>query len=167
MAAGYINREQQTAEIQNDQGFKPIYMAIGVSPASTVCYLVIGRHLPRIENSVRIGELLHLAVMGRAKKFFSGDAIPALLSGYGLPDRNRHRHAFYLPWNSNGDGRIDCLLLLVPDIAPAERKVMETLCCIWSRNGGEWGWCWMATAAWVYLRCISAVQRDRRHHPGL
>ncbi len=64
---------------------------------------------------MRIGELLRLAVMGWAKRFFGADAIPALLSGYGLPDRNRHRHTFYLPWNSNGGGRIDRLLLHVPD----------------------------------------------------
>lgn len=140
MAAGYINREQQTAEIQNDQGFKPIYVAIDASPASTVCYLVIGEPLPRIEDSVRIGELLCLAVMVRAKGFFGGDAIPALLSSHRLPNRNRNRHTFCLPWNSNGNGRIDRLLLHVPDgIASAERKVMKTLRRIWSRNGGEWG----------------------------
>ncbi len=115
MAAGYLNCRQQTVKIRNDQGFKPIYMSIDAAPASAVCYLVSGKPLPGIEDRVRIGELLRLAVMGRAKRFFGEDAPPALLSGYGLPDRDRHRHAFYLPWNSNGDGRIDRLLLHVPD----------------------------------------------------
>ncbi|MFZ5557562.1 MAG: type I-G CRISPR-associated protein Csb2 [Pseudomonadota bacterium] len=106
---------------------------------TTVRYLLVGKPLPRLEYSVRIGELLRQAVMSRAKHELGEDAIPAMLSGHDLPEGNRHQHAFYLPLDANGDGRIDRLLLHVPaGMGPAERRVVEKLRRIWSRDGGEW-----------------------------
>jgi len=108
-------------------------------PATTVRYLLIGKPLPRVEDSVRIGELLRRAVMSESKKQLGEDTIPAVFSGHDLPSGNQHRHAFYLPWDANGDGCIDRLLLHVPDgMESAERKIAEKLHRIWSRDGGEW-----------------------------
>lgn len=108
-------------------------------PATTMRFLLIGKPLPRVEDSVRIGELLRMAVMSQAKKQCGEDAVPPIFSGHDLPRGNRHRHAFYLPWDANDDGRIDRLLLHVPDgMGPAERRIVEKLRRIWSRDGGEW-----------------------------
>lgn len=106
---------------------------------TTVRYLVVGKPLPRVEDSVRIGELLRMAVMSQAKREMGEDNIPAVLSGHELPSGNRHRHAFYLPWDANGDGHIDRLLLHVPaGLAARERRAVENLRRLWSRDSGEW-----------------------------
>jgi len=60
-------------------------MIIDAAPASTVCYLAIGKPFTRIEDRVRIGELLQLALMGRAKRFFGEDAIKR----FGIEDQIR------------------------------------------------------------------------------
>ncbi|MEX2517314.1 MAG: type I-U CRISPR-associated protein Csb2 [Gammaproteobacteria bacterium] len=107
--------------------------------ATTAQFLVIGKPLPRAEDSLRIGELLRQAVMSQAKRKFGADNIPAIFSGHGLAEDNRHSHAFYLPWDSNDSGYIDRLLLHVPASMDSEqRRVVEKLNRIWSRDGGEW-----------------------------
>ncbi len=106
---------------------------------TTIRYLLIGKPLPRVEDSLRIGELLRQAVMSHAKRQLGEHAIPPMFSGHGLPAGNRHRHAFYLPWDANGDGHIDRLLVHVPDgMGVAERRILERLQHIRSRDGGEW-----------------------------
>lgn len=107
--------------------------------ATTVRFVLVGKPLPRVEDSVRIGELLRSAVMSEAKKQLGEGSIPAIFSGHGLPAGARHRHAFYLPWDSNDDGRIDRLVLHVPEgMGAAERRVAEKLRRLWSRDGSGW-----------------------------
>jgi CRISPR-associated protein Csb2 len=107
--------------------------------ATTARYILIGKPLPRVEDTVQIGELFRRAIMSEAKKLLGEDAIPAVLSGHGLPKENRHRHAFYLPWDQNKDGRIDHLILHLPDgIDPDTRQIGEKINRLWSHNGGEW-----------------------------
>src|SRR3546814_7455544 len=51
----------------------------------------------------------------------------------------KHRHAFFLPWDGSGEGRIDRLVLHVPDgIGLQERRSVEKLRRLWSRDGNEW-----------------------------
>jgi len=107
---------------------------------------MVSRPLPRVEDTVRIGELFRRAVMSKAEELFGANAIPAVISGHGLPTENRHRHAFYLPWDSpisghanSGDGRIDRLIFHLPDgMDQRTRQAAERLHCLWSRDGGEW-----------------------------
>lgn len=107
--------------------------------ATTARYILIGKPLPRVEDTVRIGELFRSAVMSQAKKLFGRDAIPAVISGHGLPKENRHRHAFYLPWDQNDDGRIDRLIFHLPDgMHQDTRQIAEKLNRLWSRDRGEW-----------------------------
>jgi CRISPR-associated protein Csb2 len=107
--------------------------------ATTAQFVLAGKPLPRVEDSLRVGELLRAAVMSRAKMHFGDDNVPAIFSGHGLPDDNRHGHAFYLPWDSDGDGRIDRMLLHVPvGMSLEQRRVVEKLNRIWGRDGSEW-----------------------------
>src|SRR3546814_13395268 len=62
--------------------------------ANTITYMLIGKPLPRVEDSVRIGELLRRAVMSEAKRQLGENAIPSVLSGHGLDMDGKHRHAF-------------------------------------------------------------------------
>lgn len=112
---------------------------ISPSPVTAARFVLIGKPLPRVEDSLRIGELFRQAVMSKAKWKFGEDSIPPVLSGHGLPEGNRHGHAFYLPWDSDDDGRIDRLLLHVPSgITGEQRRIVEKLNRIWSHDGGEW-----------------------------
>jgi CRISPR-associated protein Csb2 len=77
--------------------------------------------------------------MSEAKKRLGEEGIPAVISGHGLSKDNRHRHAFYLPWDSNQDGRIDRLILHFPDgMKPDTRRIAERLKRLWSHDEGEW-----------------------------
>lgn len=79
-------------------------------PITTARFLLYGKPLPRIEDAVRIGEVLRAAAMGHAKRLLGPDALPALLSGHDLGEHNRHAHAFWLP-DPNERGEIDHLLV--------------------------------------------------------
>jgi CRISPR-associated protein Csb2 len=105
----------------------------------TVQYVLSGAPLPRVEETLRIGELFRQAVMANAAEVFGQAAIPPLLSGHDLPATQRHQHAFYLPWDSDGDGRIDRLLLHVPaGLGEPEQIAAGRLQRLWSREGARW-----------------------------
>ncbi|MCB1736340.1 MAG: type I-U CRISPR-associated protein Cas5/Cas6 [Gammaproteobacteria bacterium] len=96
--------------------------------------------LPRVEDTVRIGELVRKAVMSKAGHRFGKDAIPASLSGHGLEGTPHHQHLFILPWDSDDDGRIDRIVLHVPDgVSGDARDAIEQLRRIFDAERGEWG----------------------------
>lgn len=96
-----------------------------------------GRPLPRIQDSVRIAELARMAALCEVDR--AGLAIPAALSGHGLPDRNRHGHAFFLPEDSDRDGCIDRVLIvaelgLTGDVVDAIGRITK----LWEIGGATW-----------------------------
>ncbi|MHB1544328.1 MAG: type I-G CRISPR-associated protein Csb2 [Gammaproteobacteria bacterium] len=110
-----------------------------VPDATMASFILVGKPLPRVEETLRIGELMRVAVMGQAKRLFGEDKIPSVFSGHDMPKGNRHRHAFYLPHDSNGDGRLDRILLHVPGGMDAQQqRVLKRLDRIWGRDGAEW-----------------------------
>ncbi|MBU1189499.1 MAG: type I-U CRISPR-associated protein Cas5/Cas6 [Gammaproteobacteria bacterium] len=107
--------------------------------ATTANFIIVGKPLPRVEDTLRIGELMRMAVMSRAKHICGEDSIPSIFSGHGMPHGNRHGHAFYLPWDSHHDGRIDRVMVHVPDGMQAQaQRVVESVNRLWRRDGGEW-----------------------------
>ncbi len=108
--------------------------------ATTARFLLTGTPLPRIEDAVRIGEQFRAAIMGRARHVLGGrDNIPPGLSGHGLDPDNRHAHAFYLPEDADGDGRIDHILVHVPGgLSLNAQKVLNRLTLFRGRRGMEW-----------------------------
>lgn len=110
-----------------------------VPDVTTASFILVGKPLPRVEDTLRVGELMRAAVMGQAKRIFGEDNISPIFSGHNLPADNRHRHAFYLPWDSNGDGYIDRLLLHVPNGMDGQQQhVVEQVRKLWSRDGSQW-----------------------------
>lgn len=111
---------------------------------TSASFLLLGKPLPRVEDSLRIGELMRLTVMSAFGKDDSGKRrAPPLISGHDLPEDNLHRHTFYLPFDSNGDGHLDRVVLHVPAgfdeeaqhiIGQFSRRKRK----LWDSNGCEW-----------------------------
>lgn len=96
-----------------------------------------GRPLPRIEDAVRIGELVRRTAIRRAEDI--ADTVPSVLSGHGLPAGNRHGHAFYLPEDADGDGHIDHVLVYAQDGLPDEAvQALDAIRRLWAGERGEW-----------------------------
>lgn len=98
------------------------------TPQTTARFAVYGKPLPRIEDSVRVGEWLRRALMGKARWLVGEDAIPIVLSGHGIGRNGAHEHAFFLPEDADGDGRIDHLLLHADmELDISTRRVVDTV----------------------------------------
>jgi CRISPR-associated protein Csb2 len=107
--------------------------------ATSAALLLLGKPLPRIEQGLGIGDLLRLALISRAGRHLGADRVPATFSGHGLPAGHRHEHASFLPWDSDGDGYLDRVLIHIPaGFGPEERRVIEELRKIFSGGDGEW-----------------------------
>lgn len=112
---------------------------LALPDATTVRYALYGKPLPLITDAVKVGEWLRAAAMSKAKQLFGADNLPPLLSGHDLPNDNRHSHAFWLPEDADGDGRIDHLLVHVPAKLDARtRRVLEGLELLWNRDAQKW-----------------------------
>ena len=105
-------------------------------------FLLAGRPLPRIEDAVRIGELMRraaLAQFGWRRHQTEDRRIPLApweISGRdadGKPLRDpAHRHAFWLPEDADGDGRIDHVSVYVADGMTREvRAGLDRITRLW------------------------------------
>lgn len=109
-------------------------------PVTTVRLLLSGKPLPRIEDAVRIGELVRLAAISKADHASEEDGdVPPVLSGHGLGEPNEHQHAFYLPEDQDNDGHLDHVLVHAE--AGLDRRSLDALDRIrriWQNEGNEW-----------------------------
>ncbi|MDZ7752455.1 MAG: type I-U CRISPR-associated protein Csb2 [Gammaproteobacteria bacterium] len=107
---------------------------------TTARFLLVGKPLPRVEDSLRIGELLRWAVMSAFGKDEAGRySAPPIFSGHDLPQGNRHQHAFYLPYDSSGHGYLNRAVIHVPaGFSGDQRLIIGRLRKIWQRDGGKW-----------------------------
>lgn len=118
---------------------KPVIRRVQIPAATAVNFILSGKPLPRVEDSLRIGELMRIATMAQCKRAFGEGNIPPVFSGHDLPHGNRHRHAFYLPWDSNGDGKLDRVLVYAPDgMSDTEQRALNKVQRLWERGGTEW-----------------------------
>jgi CRISPR-associated protein Csb2 len=79
-------------------------------------FVLAGRPLPRVEDAVKIGELMRLATLARFGWTEIGRwRAPPVMSGRdenGKPlKEDTHTHAFFLPEDADDDGRIDHLVV--------------------------------------------------------
>ena len=116
-------------------------------------FLVAGRPRPRIEDAVKIGEVMRAAVMskfGRATDEETGKRVllaPWQISGRGSGNRPirdpTHPHAFWLPEDADEDGWIDRVTVFISGgIDPAIRSRLDRVTRIWltpRKAGGQPG----------------------------
>jgi len=120
-------------------------------PDPTVARFVLaGRPPPRIEDTVKIGELMRLAALARfgwVKEEATGRPranAPSVISGRGSDNRPLrdadHRHAFWLPEDADGDGEIDHLVVYARDGFDHEvRDKLDRLTRLWIERSGSLG----------------------------
>jgi CRISPR-associated protein Csb2 len=116
-------------------------------PDPTVARFVLaGRPRPRIEDTVKIAEVMRLATMAK----FGWETVegkrspraPGVISGYGddgnpLRDNN-HGHAFWLPEDADGDGEIDHVVVYVAAGLDAEvRQKLDRVTRLWLGERGH------------------------------
>lgn len=105
-------------------------------------YLLAGRPLPRIEDAVKIGELMRLAALskfGWETEESTGKKrpkAPFVISGRGpdgKPLRNSsHSHAFWLPEDADEDGWIDHITVYAPEGFSGDVRVkLDQLTRLW------------------------------------
>lgn len=107
--------------------------------ATAARFSLIDSPLPRIEETLRVGECFRRAVMSLAGTILGDNKIPPVFSGHDLPLNNRHDHAFYLPDDSNNNGYIDNLTVYVPGgMNQDHHRVLVRLTRLWDSDGGKW-----------------------------
>jgi len=103
---------------------------------TTARLALAGRPLPRMEDAVRIGELVRMAAMKQAE--YLGEGIPPVLSGHELSGDSCHGHAFFLP-EANDDGRIDHVLVHAADgLDSISLRALDRIVRLWQHEGAEW-----------------------------
>ena len=111
--------------------------AIDESNRFTVArYLLAGRPQPRIEDAVKIGELMRLAALSMFGWENGRPQAPSVISGRGSDNRplrdGRHSHAFWLPEDTDGDGWIDHISVYAEEGFNAEvREKLDRLTRLW------------------------------------
>ena len=111
-------------------------------------YLLAGRPQPRIEDAVRIGELMRLAALSKfgwepdPRTGRNRPLAPAEISGRGeanAPLRDpHHSHAFWLPEDADGDGLIDHVCVYAAaGLDTRVRAALDRLTHLWIRTGAS------------------------------
>lgn len=72
------------------------------------------RPLPPVQEAVSVGEQARVAVLGAYGRLTGGKVSPVLSGREGGRPLKGHRHAFYLPTDEDGDGRLDHLTVYAP-----------------------------------------------------
>ena len=110
-------------------------------------YLLAGRPLPRVEDAVRIGELMRRAALARfgwdkdPKTGRGRPLAPPAISGrdtYGRPLQDaEHTHAFWLPEDADCDGAIDHVCVYVAaGLDTRVRDALDRITRLWVRTAG-------------------------------
>lgn len=107
-------------------------------------YLLAGRPQPRIEDAVKIGELMRLAALSKFGWKNGKPLAPAVISGRGSDGKplrdGPHLHAFWLPEDADEDGWIDHISVYAEEGFDAEaREKLNRVTRLWigQRDSGE------------------------------
>lgn len=113
-------------------------------PDPTVARFVLaGRPRPRVEDTLRIAEIMRLAAMAK----FGWTVVdgkrrpnaPGVISGYGDDGKplhhGGHTHAFWLPEDADSDGAIDHLIVYAPAGLDRDcRKALDLVTKLWTEK---------------------------------
>lgn len=92
-------------------------------PVEVVRFALDGKPLPLLTDAVKVGELARRTAMSKYG-YEHARAVSKILSGRegSRPLDGQHQHAFYLPTDEDGDGRLDHLTVYAPAGFSAEER---------------------------------------------
>lgn len=111
-------------------------------------FILAGRPRPRIEDAVKIAEIMRAATMSKfGREMVDGSKrhrVPSVISGRGADSRplraDRHDHAFWLPEDADGDGEIDHVAVYAAAGFDAEcRRALDLVTRLWLDQPGRAG----------------------------
>ena len=116
-----------------------------------VTYAIRSTPLPSVPHTLPLAERVRIGLMSRHKRCCDGDEsrVSPLFSGKDALSRplRGHQHAFYWPCDTDGDGRLDHVRVLLPGgLTREERQALEGLRHVWTQ-GAE-------LAELVFLHCL-------------
>jgi len=125
-------------------------LAPGPARFTVARFVLAGRPRPRIEDAVRIGELMRLAVLSKLGWERTADGgrwrpkAPPEISGHGEDGRPlrdpAHAHAFWLPEDADDDGEIDHVVVHVPaGMTQPVREALDRVTKLWVEPGARRG----------------------------
>lgn len=160
-------------------------LAIPEEPVHLVRFAVYGTPQPLLTDALRVGEAARRAAMslygGAEKRIVSATLSGHTEDGY-LQDQ--HRHAFFLPQDTAGSGRIDHLTVYAPGgFDPEELNALGEMQQIPRRDGrtlrlvllGTWSqqsaadlraWPWQPSATWESVTPFVLTRYPKRHRDG-
>ena len=103
-------------------------------------FVLAGRPRPRVEDTVRIAEVMRLATMAKfGWEIVEGKrrpSAPGVISGYGDDGKplrvNNHAHAFWLPEDADSDGETDHIIVYAAAGLDAEvRQKLDRVTRLW------------------------------------
>ena len=109
-------------------------------PTTVARFVLAGRPRPRVEDTVRIAEIMRLAAMAKfGWTMIDGKRrpnAPSVISGYGDDGKplrdDGHAHAFWLPEDADGDGEIDHIVVYAPAGLDGDcRKTLDLVTKLW------------------------------------
>lgn len=116
-----------------------------------VTYAIRSTPLPSVTHTLPLAERIRIGLMSRHKRCCGGDEsrVSPLFSGKDALSRplRGHSHAFYWPCDTDGDGRLDHVRVMLPGgLTREERQALEGLRHIWTQ-GAE-------LAELIFLHCL-------------
>jgi CRISPR-associated protein Csb2 len=106
---------------------------------------------PPLTAAFRLGDLARRAAIGHAGRMHGADRVPPVISGHGIDRDPRHRHAFFLPEDADGDGVLDHILIAAS--AGFGREAVDSLAThdrLFDGRHGEWA-----------VRCVWLGEAER------
>lgn len=106
-------------------------------------FVLAGRPRPRVEDTLRIAEIMRLAAMAKfGWTIVDGKRrpnAPSVISGYGEDGKplrdDGHAHAFWLPEDADSDGAIDHLIVYAPAGLDRDcRKALGLVTKLWTEK---------------------------------
>ena len=99
-------------------------------------YALSSKVLPRVQETVPFAERIRAHLMGIHRRIKNDDPnlVSSVFSGKGHDGKclKGHRHAFYLPLDEDGDGRLDHLLVYAVDpFTSSELNALDLLRSVW------------------------------------
>ncbi len=120
-------RKRDALEVQRP-AHRTAKTTTGSPPIVAVVYALDRYVLPQVQEAVTVGEQARSAAMGRYGHLHNSTISPVLSGRDANGPLKGHRHAYYLPFDRDEDGRLDHLAVYAPaGFSDRELKALQSL----------------------------------------